>query len=76
VTIRQNWGEDLIFFRDHQGRLVSVPARWTDKGTMSEAELHILRARLQGGIQRNCPWLAAWSRNVASSSDKGPMNAM
>ena len=31
VTIRQNWGEDLIFFRDHQGRLVSVPARWTDR---------------------------------------------
>ena len=31
VTVRKNWGEDLIYYRDRQGRLVSVPARWTDR---------------------------------------------
>ena len=33
MTIRQNWGEDLIYFRDDKGRLVSVSARWTDRVT-------------------------------------------
>ena len=31
MTIRCNWGEDQIYFRDHKGQLVSVPARWTDR---------------------------------------------
>ena len=30
VTVRQNWGEDLLYYRDQKGRLVSVPGRWTD----------------------------------------------
>ena len=31
VTIRRNWGEDLIYFHDRKGGLVSVSARWTDR---------------------------------------------
>ena len=31
VTIRQNWGEDILYYCDQKGRLVSVPARWTDR---------------------------------------------
>ena len=30
VTYRTNWGEDRVYFHDEQGRLVSLPARWTD----------------------------------------------
>ncbi len=30
VTIRHSWGEDLIFYHDQKGRLVTMPARWTD----------------------------------------------
>jgi len=31
VTVRQNWGEELIYYRGSDGRIVSVPARWTDR---------------------------------------------
>ena len=31
VTIRQNWGEELLYYRDRAGQLVSIPARWTDR---------------------------------------------
>jgi hypothetical protein len=31
VTIRQNWGENLLYYLDQNGRLVSIPARWTDR---------------------------------------------
>ena len=31
MTVRQNWGEELIYYHDQEGRLVSVPARWTDR---------------------------------------------
>jgi hypothetical protein len=31
VTIRQNWGEELLYYHDQKGRLISVPARWTDR---------------------------------------------
>ena len=31
VTIRHNWGEDMLYYRDPKGTLVSVPARWTDR---------------------------------------------
>ena len=30
VTVRQNWGEDILYYHDQEGRLVSVSARWTD----------------------------------------------
>jgi hypothetical protein len=30
VTVRHNWGEDRVYYRDEDGRLVSVPASWTD----------------------------------------------
>jgi len=30
VTTRQNWGEDILYYHDQEGRLTSVPARWTD----------------------------------------------
>ncbi len=30
VTVRQNWGEDILYYHDQEGRLVSVPANWTD----------------------------------------------
>jgi hypothetical protein len=33
VTIRQNWGEELLYYRNRQGRLISIPARWTDRAT-------------------------------------------
>ena len=29
VTYRHNWGEDRVYFHDHQGRWTSVPAAWT-----------------------------------------------
>ena len=29
VERRHNWGEDRVFYRDRQGHLASVPARWT-----------------------------------------------
>ena len=31
VTIRHNWGEDMLYYRDPKGMLVSVPALWTDR---------------------------------------------
>jgi hypothetical protein len=31
VTIRHNWGEELLYHLDQTGRLVSIPARWTDR---------------------------------------------
>ncbi len=30
VTVRQNWGEEILYYHDQEGRLVPVPARWTD----------------------------------------------
>jgi len=30
VTYRKNWGEDHVYFEDEDGRLVSLPARWTN----------------------------------------------
>ncbi|MHC4091879.1 MAG: DUF5372 family protein, partial [Planctomycetota bacterium] len=29
VVRRQNWGEDRVVFHDADGRLISLPARWT-----------------------------------------------
>jgi hypothetical protein len=29
VTYRYNWGEQRVYFRDDQGRLISLPATWT-----------------------------------------------
>ena len=29
VTYRHNWGEDRVYFHDEEGRLRSLPARWT-----------------------------------------------
>ena len=29
VERRHNWGEDRVFYRDRQGHLASLPARWT-----------------------------------------------
>ena len=31
VTIRHNWGEDMVYYHDPKGALVSVPVRWTDR---------------------------------------------
>jgi hypothetical protein len=31
VAVRQNWGEELLYYHDQKGRLISVPARWTDR---------------------------------------------
>ena len=31
VTIRRNWGEDVLYYHDPKGALVSVPVRWTDR---------------------------------------------
>ena len=31
VTVRHNWGEDILYYHDSKGTLVSVPARWTDR---------------------------------------------
>jgi hypothetical protein len=30
VTYRHNWGEHRVYFHDPQGRLISLPAAWTD----------------------------------------------
>ena len=30
VTIRRNWGEDRVYYRDAQSRLACIPAGWTD----------------------------------------------
>ncbi len=30
MTCRRNWGEDRVYFHDESGRLVSLPASWTD----------------------------------------------
>ena len=29
VVFRRGWGEDRVFYRDRQGQLASLPARWT-----------------------------------------------
>jgi hypothetical protein len=29
VERRHNWGEDRVFYRDRQGCMASLPARWT-----------------------------------------------
>jgi len=29
VTLRQNWGEERVYYFDEQRQLVSIPARWT-----------------------------------------------
>ncbi len=31
VTIRRNWGKELLYYRGRGGRLVSIPAGWTDR---------------------------------------------
>ena len=30
VMVRNNWGEDRVYYHDLDGRLVSIPAAWTD----------------------------------------------
>jgi len=30
VTVRNNWGEDRVYYEGSDGRLVSIPAAWTD----------------------------------------------
>ena len=30
ITHRKNWGEDRVYFEDEAGRLVGMPAQWTD----------------------------------------------
>ena len=30
VTVRNNWGEDRVYYHDTDRRLVSIPAAWTD----------------------------------------------
>jgi hypothetical protein len=30
ITCRRNWGEDRVYFHDGDGRLVSLPAGWTN----------------------------------------------
>jgi hypothetical protein len=30
VTVRNNWGEQLIYYHDRRQRLISIPAGWTD----------------------------------------------
>jgi hypothetical protein len=30
VTIRDNWGERRVYYRDRRGQLNSIPAGWTD----------------------------------------------
>ena len=32
VTVRQNWGDEIVYYHGAGGRLVSLPARWTDRG--------------------------------------------
>ena len=29
VTVRNNWGEDLVFYHDADRRLVSISSKWT-----------------------------------------------
>jgi hypothetical protein len=31
VTVRHNWGEEILYYKDQKGKLVSIPAHWTDK---------------------------------------------
>jgi hypothetical protein len=33
VCHRHNWGEDRVYFHDTDGRLRSLPARWTSEGS-------------------------------------------
>ena len=35
VTVRNNWGEDRVFYRDADRRLVSISSKWT---TLSEPD--------------------------------------
>ena len=30
MTVRNNWGEDRVYYQDEQGQLACVPASWTD----------------------------------------------
>lgn len=30
VTIRNNWGEDRVYYHDEGGHLQAIPAAWTD----------------------------------------------
>lgn len=30
VTYNHCWGEDRVYFHDEQGRLIGLPATWTD----------------------------------------------
>ncbi len=30
VTVRNNWGEDRVYYHNKQGQLACVPASWTD----------------------------------------------
>ena len=30
VVHRRNWGEDRVYFHDEGGKLVALPANWTD----------------------------------------------
>ena len=32
VTIRQNWGEERVYYHDESGRLCLIPLAWTSRG--------------------------------------------
>lgn len=42
VVRRPNWGEDRVFYRDRQGHVASLPARWTS--VVAEDPLVVLGA--------------------------------
>ena len=42
VVRRPNWGEDRVFYRDPQGHVASLPARWTS--VVAEDPLVVLGA--------------------------------
>ena len=30
MTVRNNWGEDRVYYHDAEGKLACIPAGWTD----------------------------------------------
>jgi hypothetical protein len=36
ITLRRNWGEDRVWFRDRKGRARTLPTSWTDAARVDQ----------------------------------------
>ncbi len=67
VTCRRNWGEDRVYFHDESGRLVSLPAGWTN--AVSPDPFVVVSAGRSAFRAQDLIELARLVRSFSSASD-------